>query len=61
MNQTNVNDFIQGKKDRMIGYYDKWYRYNRTDDGASYDAGCRAAIESGRAKNECIIIEYNTI
>lgn len=36
MNQTNVNDFNQGQKERMIGYYDKWYRYNRSDDGAAY-------------------------
>ena len=57
MNQTNVNDFNQGKRERMIGYYDKWYRYNRKDDGAAYDAGVKAAIDSGKAKDECIIIE----
>jgi hypothetical protein len=29
MNQTNADDFNKGKKDRMKGFYDKWYRYNR--------------------------------
>jgi hypothetical protein len=56
MNQTNVNDFNQGKRERTAGYYDKWYRYNRKDDGAAYDAGCKAAIDSGKAKDDCIII-----
>ena len=47
MNETNVKDFLAGKKERMAGYYDKWYRYNRKDDGAAYDAGVKAAIDSG--------------
>ena len=39
INQTTVNDFNAGKRDKRSGYYDKWYRYNRKDDGAAYDAG----------------------
>jgi len=39
MNQTNVNDFNFGKRDKKAGFYDKWYRYNHSDDGAAYDAG----------------------
>jgi hypothetical protein len=57
MNDTNVKDYKQGKKDRMCGYYDKWYRYNRKDDGAAYDDGVKAAIDSGKAKDDVIIIE----
>lgn len=39
VNQTNVNDFNAGKRDKKGGFYDKWYRWNRQDDGAAYDAG----------------------
>lgn len=40
--QTIVNDFNAGKKDKKAGYYDKWYRYNRTDDGKAYDDGFKS-------------------
>jgi len=39
INQTNVNDFNYGKRDKESGFYDKWYRYNHSDSGAAYDAG----------------------
>lgn len=42
INQTNVNDFQSGKKDKKAGFYDKWYRYNRSDDGSAYDSGFRS-------------------
>lgn len=42
MNQTNVNDFNSGKSDKKAGFYDKWYRYNRQDSGAAYDAGFKS-------------------
>lgn len=61
MTQTNVNDFNQGKKERLAGYYDKWYRYNRSDDGAAYDDGCMAAVNTGKAPDDCVIIEYRTL
>lgn len=32
-------DYKAGANDCKNGVYDKWYRYNRTDDGAAYDAG----------------------
>ena len=57
MTQTEVNDFLAGKKERTAGYYDKWYRYNRDDNGAAYDSGVKVAIDSGKAKENCIIIE----
>lgn len=56
MTETNYRDFEAGKRDRLVGYYDKWYRYNRNDDGKAYDNGVQAAINSGKAKDECYII-----
>ena len=61
LNETNVNDFLAGKKQRLVGYYDKWYRYNRKDGGAAYDAGVQAAIDSGLATDHCIIIECKLV
>ena len=53
--QTNVNDFIAGQKDRKSGYYDKWYRYNREDDGAAYDSGSNSTF--CKKKEGIVIIE----
>ena len=39
----NLTDEQKGYTDRKAGYYDKWYRYNRADDGAAYDAGVMRA------------------
>ena len=36
---TAEKDIKQGYRDRMAGYYDKWFRYNRADEGAAYDRG----------------------
>ena len=33
------NDFEAGRKDHNAGYYDKWYRWNRKDNGRAYDDG----------------------
>ena len=33
------NDFESGRKDHNAGYYDKWYRWNRKDNGRAYDDG----------------------
>ena len=40
-------DFNNGLQDGKIGVYDKWYRYNRNDNGEDYDNGIKAAINSG--------------
>lgn len=32
-------DFISAKRDCQNGVYDKWYRYNRKDEGYAYDLG----------------------
>ena len=37
---TAKKDEAAGYRDRKAGYYDKWYRYNRDDNGAAYDKGC---------------------
>ena len=37
--------YLIGMRDAKHGYYDKWYRYNHSDNGAMYDAG----YEYGRA------------
>lgn len=36
-------DYKAGIADCQAGQYDKWYRYNREDDGAAYDAGWQEA------------------
>lgn len=52
-------DETRGYKDRMAGYYDKWYRYNRKDDGASYDKGCVKAVNSGKCPDHFTLTEAN--
>lgn len=32
-------DYEQAINDCKNGIYDKWFRYNRTDDGQAYDCG----------------------
>ena len=61
LNKTTTHDmdFEAGKRDRLVGYYDKWYRYNHSDSGMAYDDGCKAAVASGKATDNCTIIECN--
>jgi len=56
VNTMYDKDFAAGKRDRMIGYYDKWYRYNRNDDGSAYDDGVKAALKDPKCKGECQFI-----
>ena len=35
--ETARKDIKKGYLDRKTGYYDKWYRYNRADEGRAYD------------------------
>ena len=44
----HTTDEQRGYIDRIAGFYDKWYRYNRSDDGAAYDTGCVKAVDSGK-------------
>jgi hypothetical protein len=32
-------DYLMGMQDCRCGIYDKWYRYNRDNDGMAYDLG----------------------
>lgn len=54
-------DEHQGYNDRINGFYDKWYRYNRTDEGAAYDRGCAKAVSTGLCPEEFTLIEANQL
>ena len=40
--KTAERDIEIGYRDRLAEYYDKWYRYNRKDEGKAYDKGASA-------------------
>lgn len=44
---SSNRDFDFGYRDGKSGYYDKWYRYNRNDNGAEYERGIKLAIKEG--------------
>lgn len=54
--ETAKKDIECGYKDRMVGYYDKWYRYNRMDEGRAYDLGVHYAISQPKCSAEFNII-----
>jgi hypothetical protein len=54
-----TSDRVKGKRDRLAGYYDKWYRYNREDDGAEYDRGCVEAVNTGLCPDRFTLIDTN--
>ena len=54
---TAAKDIEQGYSERMSGYYDKWFRYERTDEGRAYDAGQRIAADREKCPREFHIIE----
>ena len=39
-----MRDYRHGYEDRQNHVYDKWYRYNRRDNGKAYDAGSTAYV-----------------
>ena len=55
--KTAEHDIMMGYKDRMVGYYDKWYRYNHADEGRAYDEGVKIAVASGKCEQGFHIIE----
>lgn len=56
--RTAEKDYYQGCYDCRKGIYDKWYRYNRHDDGQAYDAGW--THENINVQNEIVkFIEIN--
>lgn len=44
-----MTDRQNGYRDAQYGIYDKFYRYNRNDDGAAYDEGWQSAVNDGTA------------
>lgn len=54
---TQKEDEQRGFNDRKAGFYDKWYRYTRKDDGAAYDRGVIKAVESGLCPEHFTLIE----
>ena len=56
---TAFSDIKNGYKDRSVGYYDKWYRYNRADEGRAYDIGVQLALKEKKCPVEFHIIECN--
>lgn len=55
--KTVQKDIERGYKDRMVGYYDKWCRYSRIDEGRAYDLGVKFALEQNDCPDEMHIIE----
>ena len=52
-------DFRAGYTDRLAKTYDKWYRYNSSDDGSAYDDGQRmAGIETGTPVDRFIEVNF---
>lgn len=43
-------DFEAGYRDRIAHVYDKWYRYNRHDDGKAYDEGVQRCVNELHTK-----------
>lgn len=52
------DDAYFGFKDASVGYYDKWYRYNRKDNGKRYDEGVAEAIRQGAVIEHFIECAY---
>lgn len=55
--ETAKRDIEKGYEERMLGYYDKWYRYSHADNGRAYDAGCQEATKNPKCSDEFKIIE----
>lgn len=53
---TAMHDIAAGYRDRSAGYYDKWYRYKRIDQGRAYDAGVTFAAKSDETAEEVVFI-----
>lgn len=53
---TALKDETAGYHDRLVGVYDKWYRYNRSDEGAAYDRGQQRAVCSTEKSTSVFVI-----
>lgn len=50
--QIIEHDYNKGMSDCARGIYDKWFRYNRMDDGFAYDEGW--VIQNRVTENETV-------
>lgn len=50
-------DDYYGYCDAQVGFYDKWYRHNREDDGRLYDEGWQRAKQEGLVPDNTIFID----
>ena len=48
--ERQKKDEQRGYSDRMAHCYDKWYRYNRSDNGAAYDRGVVRCVNEKHSK-----------
>lgn len=55
--ETAMHDIKEGFNQRMVGYYDKWYRYNHADEGRAYDLGVKRALQEAKCEDTMNIIE----
>lgn len=55
--ETALKHIENGFKERMVGSYDKYYRYTYADEGKAYDAGQEMATKHPKCPKECFIIE----
>lgn len=54
--ETAMKDVEHGYNERGVGYYDKWYRYTRADEGRAYDLGVKLAAATAGCVADMIII-----
>lgn len=54
--ETASKDIRNGYNERGVGYYDKWYRYSRADEGRAYDLGVKLAAETAGCTEDMTII-----
>jgi len=54
--ETASKDIRNGYNERGVGYYDKWYRYTRADEGRAYDLGVKLAAATAGCPEEMTII-----
>lgn len=55
---VTVQDFRAGIRDCKGSIYDKWYRYNRRDDGAAYDKGWMQQNKSTQCEKVTFLNTY---
>lgn len=56
---TQQREYDAGYRDRMAGYYDKWYRRYGSKDGKYYDLGVHSALQDGVKTENFTLIECN--